>query len=782
VSESAERPEILVIGYECSPERGSESGAGFSVLRALTTAARCTVLVGTADAEALDRWARQNPELGVTVVPVHESKFGNFLYRLHHYTQFVSYLIWLRRATPHVLQLAATKRFKVAWHVSYSPAWIPSPLRHLDDVPTVWGPCTGADRVPGPLRGALSRRSRVRDVLDNVSTWLLARTPSTRKSRKNVDLLLLALEKHEVREVRRGKESEVFIQTALVDVPPVPEPTEREDCLYFVSPLRAQKGPLLAITAAARTPGVRMVVAPPQRGQMRDECEQIVRQYGAESRVTFVDGMSRPEMLRHVRASKGFVHTALSDVASMALAEALVLGVPVVALDVLGTRTMKTYMTEPEFMSLVEVHDPEQVIDDFGKRMLEMLANDRFPSGPLLDQDALRRQFVGYIDRAVEIHRSKRDASGALLPADPFPPKGEYVPPPGSRIVQLMYMVQDRGGEAVAYRLAKGFRARGYPTRNVGVFRSAPVSTSTADFEILQSKRPGIVGNVRCFVSLVRMLRREQPEAVILHGDIAQMLGAPAARLAGVHSRIAVNHLSIGIFYKWMRPVHTLLGSLGVYSDVVFVGESARRDADDLPRRFLRRSTVIENTVGLEPGDGVAARARFGVPADATVFLNVGSLSEQKNQQILVQALADVPDATLVIVGDGPLSDEIAAAANDLGDRVRLIGRVPIEQMGDVYAMADAFVFPSRYEGRPLALLEAVTAGLPIVATPIAENVEVTRDAAHYVDPDDLDGWIDAMQRVVKDRGFREALAAETRRLDIGSEDATISAYLRLMQ
>src|SRR6185436_8716814 len=101
VSDPSERPEILVIGYECSPDRGSESGAGFSVLRALTSAARCTVLVGTADAEALERWSRENPDIELTVVPVHESMLGNALYRLHHYTQFVSYLMWLRRATPH---------------------------------------------------------------------------------------------------------------------------------------------------------------------------------------------------------------------------------------------------------------------------------------------------------------------------------------------------------------------------------------------------------------------------------------------------------------------------------------------------------------------------------------------------------------------------------------------------------------------------------------------------------------------------------------------------------
>jgi glycosyltransferase involved in cell wall biosynthesis len=223
------------------------------------------------------------------------------------------------------------------------------------------------------------------------------------------------------------------------------------------------------------------------------------------------------------------------------------------------------------------------------------------------------------------------------------------------------------------------------------------------------------------------------------------------------------------------------MGVLGVYRRVVFVGESARRDADGLPQRFLARSSVIQNTVAKEAGDGDAARERYGIPADATVLLNVGNLSEQKNQRILITAMADIPDATLVIAGDGPLTEELHKAARAVGDRVRLLGRVPIDQIADVYAMADVFVFPSRYEGRPLALLEAATAGLPILATPIAENVEVVGTAAEYIDGDDLEGWIDAMQRTVKDRDHRDQLSAQTRLLDVGSDDVTIESYLRLM-
>jgi glycosyltransferase involved in cell wall biosynthesis len=595
------------------------------------------------------------------------------------------------------------------------------------------------------LRSALSRRSRLRDALDNASTWVFSRMPSTTQSRKSVDLMLLALDNHSVRRVRSGP-TEVFVQTALVDVPSATIPSEREDCLYFVSPLRAQKGPLLAIAAAARNPRVRLVVAPPQRGQMRAECERIVRDHGAEARITFVDGLNRPEMLRRLGGSKGFVHSAVSDAASMALAEALVVGVPVVALDVPGVRAMRESVSRPEFMALVSVHDPEQVIDELGRRMAVMLDTTKYPHEPLLDQDALRQRFVGYIDRACEIHRARHAVDATHELAQPNPADL----PNGSRIVQLFYSVQDRGGEAVAHRLAQGFRSRNYPTHNIGVFRTVPGSTSTADFEILYPTRPSMLGNMGCFVRLVRTLRRERPAALIMHGDLAQIIGAPAAWLAGVRHRIAVNHLAIGIVYRWLRPVHAALGALGLYRHIVFVGESTRRDADGLPRRFLDRSTVIPNTVTLASGDRTVGRARFDIPTDATVFLNVGSLSDQKNQRILVTAIADIPDAVLVIAGDGPLRADLECAARAVADRVHFLGRVPIDDMADVYAMADVFVFPSRYEGRPLALLEAVTAGLPILATRIPENVEVLGTAAMYIDGDaqhvedapPFDGWV----------------------------------------
>ena len=69
----------------------------------------------------------------------------------------------------------------------------------------------------------------------------------------------------------------------------------------------------------------------------------------------------------------------------------------------------------------------------------------------------------------------------------------------------------------------------------------------------------------------------------------------------------------------------------------------------------------------------------------------------------------------------------------------------------------------------------------PILATPIAENIEVVGTAAHYIDGDDIAGWKYAMQLTVKDRDYREQLSAQTRLLDMGSDDNMIASYLGLM-
>jgi len=125
-------------------------------------------------------------------------------------------------------------------------------------------------------------------------------------------------------------------------------------------------------------------------------------------------------------------------------------------------------------------------------------------------------------------------------------------------------------------------------------------------------------------------------------------------------------------------------------------------------------------------------RSELGIPPEGPVVGTVGRLIERKGHYDLLEAWplvrADHPDARLLIVGDGPERDGLEARARELGiwESVHLPGtRDDIPALLD---LMDVFAFPSHFEGLPGALLEAMAAGLPIVATPVDGNAELLDD------------------------------------------------------
>ena len=123
------------------------------------------------------------------------------------------------------------------------------------------------------------------------------------------------------------------------------------------------------------------------------------------------------------------------------------------------------------------------------------------------------------------------------------------------------------------------------------------------------------------------------------------------------------------------------------------------------------------------PGDGVAFRVRHGIAPDAAVALFVGRAAHEKNIGFLLEASAiacrDIPNLLLLIAGEGPALPALHrhAAALGLGDRVRFVGYLDRDTaLRDCYAAADLFVFASLTETQGLVLLEAMGAGLPVLA------------------------------------------------------------------
>jgi glycosyltransferase involved in cell wall biosynthesis len=150
------------------------------------------------------------------------------------------------------------------------------------------------------------------------------------------------------------------------------------------------------------------------------------------------------------------------------------------------------------------------------------------------------------------------------------------------------------------------------------------------------------------------------------------------------------------------------------------------------------------------------------LPAGTFVF--VGRLTEQKALPVALAALGEVPDAHLVLVGDGPERESLERRVRDLGlvDRVRFLGSVPREEVLAQLAGARAAVLSSAWENLPHAAVEALSVGTPVVSTAVGGVPEVVRDGENglLVPAGDVSALAAALRRILDDDALRDRLAA----------------------
>lgn len=134
-------------------------------------------------------------------------------------------------------------------------------------------------------------------------------------------------------------------------------------------------------------------------------------------------------------------------------------------------------------------------------------------------------------------------------------------------------------------------------------------------------------------------------------------------------------------------------------------------------------------------------------------LLNVGSIEERKNAALIVKALPLLKEKLpLVIVGKRTkYTDEVESVAQKLGvaNLVRIISNVPFEDLAPIYHLSEVFIYPSRYEGFGIPIIEAINCGLPVIAATGSCLEEAGGPDCQYVDPDDADGLASAIERVL---------------------------------
>jgi glycosyltransferase involved in cell wall biosynthesis len=207
--------------------------------------------------------------------------------------------------------------------------------------------------------------------------------------------------------------------------------------------------------------------------------------------------------------------------------------------------------------------------------------------------------------------------------------------------------------------------------------------------------------------------------------------------------------------------------------------------AAGLAEACCRPAVTIANGVGPPPppvGRGELLEM-LELPADAQVVLVVGRLVDQKNQQLALRAVAQLPDRVhLVLVGEGadrPALEQLGTALG-LAGRVVFAGRRPGRPL---MSAADVICLPSRWEGMPLVAMEAMTSGRPVVVTDVRGSRELVDDGRTglVVPGDDAPALASGIARVLQDPALGARLAAAAVRESAAwSDQAMAQAYLDL--
>jgi glycosyltransferase involved in cell wall biosynthesis len=266
--------------------------------------------------------------------------------------------------------------------------------------------------------------------------------------------------------------------------------------------------------------------------------------------------------------------------------------------------------------------------------------------------------------------------------------------------------------------------------------------------------------------SFTRFLRQRRPG--VFHAHLSWPLAAKFPLAAAVVARvpsIATVQLYPEVMFDRSSRLQLRLLSVGVDRYIAVSSGVAER----LVRKLgvpAEKTVVIPNAVDVERFSNVtAAELRRNLAGDAHLVLSLARLHEQKGLDVLLRAAVELPDARFVLAGEGPERGRLERLARQLGiaERVVLLGTR--RDTPELLAACDVLALPSRYEGLPLVLLEAMAAGVPLVASniPGVDELIVSGENGLLVEPGDPGALAREIRRLLDDRELRRQLALRAR-------------------
>ena len=358
------------------------------------------------------------------------------------------------------------------------------------------------------------------------------------------------------------------------------------------------------------------------------------------------------------------------------------------------------------------------------------------------------------------------------------------------------------GQERVVSDLALGFHERGHAVTVLSFLGGeleaellgAGIHVRVLDRDDVETFRPSRLASLRAAIRMAFVLRRRRIEVLDVHGLGAHRVAAFACRLAGTPVRSVVFHSN----YPELRTdnprfVRRTRRQLRSFSHFVAITQSIADLA--LETGIVRRGdiSVIPNGVRIVPAAKPRSRSQIRrdlgfADADRLAIL-VARFRALKNHRVAVAAMRAVvlrePSIHLLLVGDGPEEASVRSLCEEygLGANVHFLGRR--DDVPELLAAADLFVLPSDYEGLPISLLEAMSAGLPTVASDvpgIRDAVSADPGCARLVAPRDEAALAAAILAAFADPGWLEDAGGRASRLarEQYSAEGMVEHYLSM--
>jgi len=362
-------------------------------------------------------------------------------------------------------------------------------------------------------------------------------------------------------------------------------------------------------------------------------------------------------------------------------------------------------------------------------------------------------------------------------------------------ILHLISSVGLFGAERVAIELSKSLKKTYQCEPIIGVIRNAynpheeileEAKSSGINYAIFQCREQL---DLKLVFSIREYIRKNKIDIIHCHGYKSNFYGLLASK--GQIPSVTTNHN--WLTSHWKLKIYCILDSLWIrfFDRIVAVSKEVKKDMlrYKIPEEKIR---VIDNGIALERFEKVVEtkdiKNQLGFEENIRIIGTIGSLGMEKGHVYLLEAARQILDVIkglkFLIIGDGPLRKQLEEKSEKLGIREHVIFMGRRKDIPELLMAMDIFVLPSIKEGLPVALLEAMAAKRPVIATKVGAIPKVikNRDIGILVKPKDINELRDAVMNLINDPKRMELLAREGLnrvRMDF-SADEMCKNYLKL--